>query len=70
MKTTIELFWNLESLGITESPSLSENDIASDYFNKAVKFVYGHYMVTWPMKEENPDLPENYQLAFGRLKSS
>ena len=26
-------------------------------------------MVTWPWKEKNPDLPENYQLGFGRLKS-
>ena len=70
VKPRIELFWKLESLEITESPSLSEDDKALDHFNKAVKLVYGHYMVTWPMKEENPDLPENYQLAFGRLKSS
>ena len=27
-------------------------------------------MVTWPWKEPNPDLPSNYQLALGRLKST
>ena len=69
VKPSIELFWNLESLGITESPSISEDDVALDHFNKTVKFFDGRYMVTWPWKEENPDLPENYQLALGRLKS-
>ena len=62
MKPSIELFWNLESLGITESPSTSDDDVALDHFNNTVK-------LTWPWKEKNPDLPENYQLPFGRLKS-
>ena len=46
VKPSIELFWNLESLGITESPSVSEDDVALDHFNRAVKFVDGRYMVT------------------------
>jgi len=25
-------------------------------------------MVTWPWKDRVPDLPENYQLAYGRLR--
>jgi len=33
------LFWNLESLGITESPSTCDDDLALDHFNKTVKFV-------------------------------
>ncbi|XP_053390171.1 uncharacterized protein LOC123560839 [Mercenaria mercenaria] len=28
------------------------------------------YFVTWPWKEENPELPENRHLAFSRLKSN
>ena len=68
-KPDFEQFWNLESLGITESPSKSDDDIALDKFNKSVTFTKGRYMVTWPWKEESPDLPENYQLALGRLKS-
>ena len=67
VKPGIELFWNLEPLEITESPSVSEDDIALNHFNKAVKFVYGHYMVTQPMKEENPDLPENYHWPLDDL---
>ena len=27
-------------------------------------------MVYWPWRESNPDLPQNYQLAVGRLKST
>jgi len=27
-------------------------------------------MVTWPWKDKVSDLPENYQLAFGRLRST
>ena len=30
----------------------------------------GRYMVSWPWRENNPDLPQNYQLAVGRLKST
>jgi len=29
----------------------------------------GRYMVTWPWKDRIPDLPENYELAFGHLRS-
>ena len=55
MKPSIELFWNLESLGITEPPTTSEDDVALDHFNNTVKFVDGRYMVTWPWKEKNQD---------------
>ncbi|XP_065899645.1 uncharacterized protein [Dysidea avara] len=36
-KPDLELFWNLESLGITESPSTRDDDLALDHFNKTVK---------------------------------
>ena len=41
VKLSIKLLWILESLGITESPSTSENDVALDHFNNTVKFVDG-----------------------------
>ena len=68
-KPNIEQFWSLESLGITDSPFRCDDDLALDDFNKSVKFANGRYMVTWPWKDENPDLPENFQLAYGRLRS-
>ena len=67
-KPDLNQFWDLESLGITESPSTSDDDIALEKFNKSVKFTNGRYMVTWPWREDHPDLAENYQLALGRLK--
>ena len=49
-KSSIKLFliWELEYLGITESPSASKDDVALDQFNSTVKFVDGRYIVTWP----------------------
>ena len=47
-----------------------DDDQALHNFNKTVRFVDGRYLVRWPWKEPNPDLPDNYQLAVGRLKST
>ena len=69
-KPSLEQFWNLESIGITESPLKSDDDQAIENFNKTVKFTNGRYSVTWPWKELNPMLPDNYYLAEGRLKST
>lgn len=65
----LEQFWDLESLGIKESPTTLDDDQAIAQFNKTVMFKEGRYLVTWPWKETSPDLPQNYQLAVGRLKS-
>ena len=34
-----------------------------------MRFQNNCYLVTWPCKEEDPNLPENFELALGRLKS-
>ena len=68
-KPNLEQFWDLESLGIRESPTTSDDDQALSNFNKTVVLADGRYFVTWPWKEKSPDLPQNYQLAVGRLKS-
>ena len=69
-KPNLDIFWNLESIGIIDSPSTSDDDKALEMFNNTVKFEDGRYLVTWPWKESHPSLPENYQLAVGRLKST
>ena len=61
-------FWNLESIGIKESPIAVKDDRALDSSNKTIEFIDGRYLVTWPWKESSPDLPDNYQLTVGRLK--
>ena len=66
---SLEQFWEPESLGITDSPLTSDDDTALEKFNKSVKFTNRRYMVTWPWKADQPDLPENYHLALAQLKS-
>ena len=68
-KPSLEHFWNLEALGITDSPSQND-ECAFKNLSKTVIFADGRYMVSWPWRESNPDLPQNYQLAVGRLKST
>jgi len=68
-KPSLDYFWNLESLGITDLPSQND-ECTFENFSKTITFVDGRYMVSWPWRESNPDLPQNYQLAVGRLKST
>ena len=55
-------------MGIVESPSTSDDDQALNKLSETVKFGKGRYMVTLSWKDEKPSLPQNYQLAVGRLK--
>ena len=38
-------------------------------FKKTILFDKNRYYVIWPWKEMKPNLPSNYNLALGRLKS-
>ena len=69
MKTNLEHFWKLESIGINYSPVESDNDVARKKFSETLKYDEGRYTVTWPWKQEQPDLPDNRALTLGRLKS-
>ena len=69
MKTNLEDFWKLESIGINYSPVESDNDVALKEFSETLKYDEGRYTVTWPWKQERPDLPDNRALTLGRLKS-
>ena len=68
-KPDLEDFWNVEGIGITDNPNCSDDEKALEQFNETLKFEDGRYQVTWPWKEENPDLPANRELSVGRLKS-
>ena len=67
-KPNLESFWSLEAIGITDSPRTCDDDQALENFQKTVRYENNRYFVTWPWKEPNPSLPQNYQLAAGRLK--
>ena len=68
MKPNLEGFWKLVSIGINDSP-VESNNVALKKFSETLKYDKGRYTVTWPRKEEQPDLPDNRALALGRLKS-
>ena len=68
-KPDLQDFWNVESIGIKED-YLKDDDVqALENFKDSVRFQNSRYQVTWPWKQEIPDLPSNRNLAFGRLKS-
>ena len=65
----VEDFWKLEAIGINDSPIESDDDVAQKKFSETLKYEQRRYTVSWPWKEDQPDLPENRNLALGRLKS-
>ena len=69
-ESTIDQFWNLESIGITDSPKTTNDDKALDTFERTVRYVDNRYFVSWPWKESDIMLTENYHLALGRLRST
>lgn len=65
----MKYLWALESIGILDSPKTSKEEEAVKFFNDTVKYNAGRYQVKWPFIQFPPDLPTNYNLAYGRLKS-
>ena len=64
MKPNLEEFWKLETIGIQEPVNDSDDEQAIQKFNDTARKTNGRYEVTWPWKEENPQLPDNYQLTL------
>lgn len=48
LKPNVDDFWNLESIGIKDSPTESDNSVALNMFNETLRFENGRYTVTWP----------------------
>ncbi|MCG8078471.1 MAG: hypothetical protein JAY75_19800, partial [Candidatus Thiodiazotropha taylori] len=69
-KPDLEDFWNIESIGIIDNLITTNDELAKKRFKETLTFKDGRYQVTWPWKEEIPDLPLNRELAIGRLKSN
>lgn len=65
----MQKFWAIENIGITDNPNLSDDDTAVIHFNKTVEFIDNRYHIRWPFKSETPDLPNNFGLSIGRLRS-
>ena len=69
-KPDLEDFWKVESIGIIDNSKMSTDEMVSEKFKETIKFEDGRYQVTWPWKEDVPDIPVNRELALGRTKSS
>ena len=66
----LEVFWALETVGIKDSSTITDDDIALSEFNKSIQLVNGRYQVRWPWREENPNLFNNYKHSYERLAST
>lgn len=62
-------FWDLETIGIVDPCDVSDDEKALEHYNSTVQFVDGRYQVGWPWKSSKADLPDNFALAVGRLRS-
>ena len=65
----IEDFWSLETIGITDSLDVTDDDKALEQFNELICYRDGMYQVAWPWKSQNPDLPVNLYIVIGRMRS-
>ena len=68
-KANLEDFWKLETIGINDSPVDPLDTEIYQYFHDTLQYKDGRYYASWPWKYEYPPLPENRELAFGRLNS-
>ncbi|XP_049887000.1 uncharacterized protein LOC126381584 [Pectinophora gossypiella] len=59
--------WDLESIGIIDSPKSNRDEEAINNFNETTDFFENRYRVSWPWKQYPPNLPSNFGLAYGRL---
>uniref|UniRef100_A0A8D8XZE8 Integrase catalytic domain-containing protein n=1 Tax=Cacopsylla melanoneura TaxID=428564 RepID=A0A8D8XZE8_9HEMI len=66
----VNLFWKLETIGITEDSRVTEDDLALENFNKTLRYTGSRYYVSFPWRDKSKsDLQNNFGLALGRLNS-
>ena len=68
-KNDYSKLWSLDSIGITDCPEQSDDEVAVRKFEDTVKFRDNRYQIRFPWKDELPNLPTNESLALGRLRS-
>ena len=66
----VDSFWRLESVGIHDSPIEREDSLAVDQLTNSLnRQKDGRYSVSWPYKENLPEVTENFGVALAGLKS-
>ena len=61
--------WDLDQIGIKDSLYVRDDDKAVQQFNNTIQYKEGCYYITWPWKFTDFNLPENFDVAFGRMKT-
>uniref|UniRef100_A0AC35FRU3 Reverse transcriptase domain-containing protein n=1 Tax=Panagrolaimus sp. PS1159 TaxID=55785 RepID=A0AC35FRU3_9BILA len=66
----LQKFWSLENMGIKDPETNDEETTILEKFKESIKFKDNRYYVSWPEKQNHPELPTNAGLALGRLNST
>ena len=61
--------WSLEVIGINDPAQLGDDDEALAQFNNTTYYDGERYQIAWPWRSSEFTLPENYGVAYGRIKS-
>ncbi|XP_060555434.1 uncharacterized protein LOC132716225 [Ruditapes philippinarum] len=69
-KIAMDDLWNIEAIGMTDKQVDTDDEIAMKKFRETIQYKDKRYFVTWPWKNEEPDIPLNRELAVGRLRST
>ncbi|CAJ0595066.1 unnamed protein product [Cylicocyclus nassatus] len=67
----VSRFWKLESVGILDNPDQRDDDECLKLFNNTIYYDSDEkrYVVTLPFKVDPVKVPENYTLAYSRLRN-
>lgn len=67
----IKRMWDLDIIGLkyAEEKDSTFEERALNGFYRTIEFIQKRYQVRWPWRSFPPNLPNNFTLALGRLKS-
>ena len=65
----LEKLWNLETIGIKSKNNQEKDDLVMQMFKNTITKESRRYQVSWPWRTQKHNLPENYELSLGRLKT-
>jgi hypothetical protein len=65
----ITFLWELEVLGIRNKELESIDNVIIEQFRRTTRFENGRYVVCWPRKTDNLNLPTHYRMCVARLKN-
>lgn len=65
----IRELWDLEAIGIRDSPKTLQHEEAIEFFSRTTVFEDGRYHVKWPWMQFPVNLPLGLGMAIGRLTS-